>query len=448
MKINKKIYLFILLLLLITCITPEKKYYSAFTMIPGTERKMKTPGFWISLHTNPDKLIMNRSQIKNFNNTVNSVKNVVLYENIYEGDKLKNQIIKIYDYISKQKLYFYNGKKPFKSYYDSVLSNINVESINNEINVKFGIIIKYTNQRALPSYDLLNDIRGEYFFDSLQMSALDIGTPLAVLHKSKDNNWYFVHGPISDGWVEAGSFAFSSKKIISYYINKNPFTVITDPKADIYMDKGLLKHIDYARMGVRFPLNRIIDKNTAEILIPYRNDKGYLIIKKGYILKNSINIGYLNYTPRNIIIQAFKLLNTPYGWGGMFGEQDCSKFLNEIFATAGIILPRNSSAQAHAGEIIGEFNKDTENEEKIQIIKEKCIPGVSLFKLDGHIMLYLGEYNNNFYAVHSIWAYREKKGPADTIRLINRTAVTDMSLGDKTKKGSFLDRLIIINNVN
>ncbi len=40
------------------------------------------------------------------------------------------------------------------------------------------------------------------------------------------------------------------------------------------------------------------------------------------------------------------MLNQPYGWGDMYGEQDCSRFLQMVFATVGIMLPRDSKDQA------------------------------------------------------------------------------------------------------
>jgi len=36
--------------------------------------------------------------------------------------------------------------------------------------------------------------------------------------------------------------------------------------------------------------------------------------------------------------------------------------------------------------------------------------GISLLKLDGHIMLYLGEAYGKPYAIHEFWAWREPNG--------------------------------------
>ena len=55
------------------------------------------------------------------------------------------------------------------------------------------------------------------------------------------------------------------------------------------------------------------------------------MIQKGYINFKEANIGYVPYTQRNALNLAFNHLNSPYGWGGANGEQDCSGYLGQIF---------------------------------------------------------------------------------------------------------------------
>ena len=151
---------------------------------------------------------------------------------------------------------------------------------------------------------------------------------------------------------------------------------------------------------------------------------------------------------RNIIEQAFKLLNEPYGWGDMFGEQDCSGFICEVFSTFGITLPRNSGTQAKIGDIRGKFNDSTSVNEKINVIKEKGIPGVTLLRKNGHIMLYLGLYNDNPYIIHETWAYPKKLGLKERKILINKVVVSDLFLlGENTSAGSPIERINVITNV-
>ena len=125
----------------------------------------------------------------------------------------------------------------------------------------------------------------------------------------------------------------------------------------------------------------------------------------------------------------------------MYGEQDCSRFLQEVFATVGISLPRNSSEQAKVGRRLAQFVQETPEEEKIAILKAQAVGGITVLPMKGHIMLFLGMVGERPFAIHATWAYRERRGNNDVVRVINRVVVTDLSLGEGTKKGSLLKRL-------
>ena len=171
-------------------------------------------------------------------------------------------------------------------------------------------------------------------------------------------------------------------------------------------------------------------------------------MKKAYVKRESVNIGYLAYTPRNILDQAFKLIDAPYSWGGAYGEQDCSGFLQKVFATAGIFLPRNSAAQAEAGVLLSSFEKQATDEEKMNILSGKAAGGVTLIYMDGHIMLFLGMYEGKPYVIHDIWGYRERGLQGDEARIIGRVSVTGLNLGKDTSSGSLLRRVISISNIS
>lgn len=449
---------FLLLLIIIffisnSCLLREVTYNSALTMLPETTREMKTSGFWISMINNPDKVILSETQIIQLNTIIekeiDSAKNILLLYDVFDGNILRDQIQKHFDYISKSRLFLSNGKRPDNNFYKNIKENIDLENIPDKIEIQYGIIIKYSDQRVLPTGQQLTDIPRELFFDNLQMSALDIATPVAVMHKTKDKEWLFVKSPRTDGWIKKDNIVLCTKKQLDNYLNKKLFVVVTNPKCEIYFDEKLTDYYEYARMGVLLPVKEKSNNQVIEIIIPYFDDNFNFIEKKAYVNKSDINYGFLQYTPRNIINQAFKLINTPYGWGGMFGEQDCSKFLYEIFACIGIYLPRNSSVQSKIGEIIIDLEKidNLNDKEKLKIIKEHCMPGISLFRLTGHIMLYLGWFNDKPYVIHSTWGYREKLPAQERIRLINRVTVSDLSLGQSTKKGSLLHRINRINNV-
>ena len=221
--------------------------------------------------------------------------------------------------------------------------------------------------------------------------------------------------------------------------------MVISPKADIFLDAELKVYSEYVRMGASFP---IIDGNekVVEIKLPVRSSDGTVMFERAFLKKEDTSSGFLDYTPRSIIDQAFKLLNAPYGWGGMYGEQDCSRFLQEVFATVGINLPRDSKDQAKIGTLVKAFDVNVKDEEKLDILKQAFV-GATILPIKGHIMLYLGQVDGYPFAIHATWGYRERALHGDRVRVLNRVVVSDLSLGEGSKKGSLLRRLKSINIV-
>jgi len=54
----------------------------------------------------------------------------------------------------------------------------------------------------------------------------------------------------------------------------------------------------------------------------------------------------------SLISLVNRLVGAPYGWGGLYGNRECSATLQDLFRVFGLWLPRNSSDQAKAGQSI------------------------------------------------------------------------------------------------
>ena len=113
----------------------------------------------------------------------------------------------------------------------------------------------------------------------------------------------------------------------------------------------------------------------------------------------------------------------------MYGEQDCSRFLQMVFATVGINLPRDSKDQAQVASTAVDFDQKSNDAVKIAAII-KAPAANTLLSMKGHIMLYLGMVNGKPYAIHDT-----------TANAMDRVIISDLSLGQGTKKGTLLRRL-------
>jgi len=416
--------------------------------IPNTIREMKTAGFWIAKIKDPDRIILDAKAVEEFNRKVERELNLIINPLTeparHNGKTIKNDLQKEIESFSKGKFYTANGKAADKSFYEAIRQNINLPRIKNQINARFGFLSHYDNQRLLPTDELLTREEGDVEFDELQNSSLDVGTPLVILHETNDGLWAYAQAPSSCGWFKKEKIAFCSEAEFKELLSSKNFVVATQAKTDIFLDENLTKYYDYVRMGAKFAFNETASPQVFEIIIPSRMEDGKLLAQKAYIRKQDANIGYLSYTPRNIIEQAFKLLNSPYGWGGANGEQDCSSYIQEVFTTVGISLPRNSSAQAKTGTALGNFKGGSETEEKLKVIRQEAIPGATILQMKGHIVLYIGMYKNAPYIIHETHGYGQRINSENISWIVNRVIVSDLALGEGSKKDSLISRIINI----
>ena len=421
------------------------------TIIKDVTRKMKTAGYWISKIQNPDKEILTQKQIKEKNEEL--FKDLIYLNNIETFPEdikikpLKKQQKKIFN------IFYY------RKYIDGSLNPISKETVNNIYNnikipnaktlkAKYAISVRYSDIRLLPSQTNFLYDETTYDIDRAQVSSLDIGTPLIALLSTKDKKWTYVITYASEGWIKTEDIAFTTKETFLNWINEEKFVVVTSIKADIYTNKEMTRYYDYVRMSTKLPILEDSNKDIVCVKIPKATNKGNLIFEKAYLYKKEINEGYLKYTQRNVLEQAFEQINAPYSWGGYDGEQDCSTFIRQIFGCFGLILPRNSLAQIKSGNKQIELKKELSDSQKNEEIISKTTPAISLLYLPGHIMLYIGTENNTPYIIHAIWGtehFISKK--ESVVSFINKVIVSNLSIGEGTSKGSLLQRIKKVNTL-
>ncbi len=435
------------------CASHEGLYPVAPALTEGTAPEMNTPGYWTGLLDDPDEIIIPAAGIAPFNEAVRKetgkIKDIAHYPATYKGQWLRETFAAGLQSHAARRYFTLDGKRVRADFFEEISARMNVEIVPEEVTVRFGCVVAYANQRILPTGSGLYSGKNNHNFDRLQNSALDIGTPLAILHESTDGKWLYADSPLSAGWVRAEDVGLCSREQLLHYTSAEPFVVTLRAKTDIFLDENLRKHHAYVRMGTRFVCRPSGGaQGVVEILIPRRVPDGTCLFTSGFVAVRDIHPGYLPYTRRNVITQAFQLLNAPYGWGGMFGEQDCSRFVQEIFATVGIQFPRNSSQQARVGRLVGSFDEGTSEQARLQTIVRDAQAGISLLQMNGHIMLYLGLVDGRPYAIHDMWGYAEHDRGRQRLRVVNRVVVTHVLLGSGSNSGSLLERLITIRVVD
>ncbi|MDR1941530.1 MAG: SH3 domain-containing protein, partial [Endomicrobium sp.] len=327
------------LVIITSCASPQKNIIKnssgktlticpAPTAFQDVDRIMKSPGYWISKLQYPDKIALNKQEIDALNaKTVgrNSYINDIRYfQTRYYRKSAADAHRKNVAVFSK----YYDGysDKPVEiGYFEEIEKNIDYSLFSSTVAVKFAMTVKYAELRVLPTRERLFSSLDTLDLDRMQITQLDLASPLAVLYSTKDKEWHYVVSEIAEGWIEKDSFAFCKQETIRDYKKWTKIAVTVSPKSDIYKNSNMTDLFDYVNMGTVVPIANVAG-DVAEIRIPSADSKNSLVFKKAYISLSDISIGYLKYTQRNVLIQAFKHLNSPYGWGGMNGEQDCSSF--------------------------------------------------------------------------------------------------------------------------
>lgn len=297
---------------------------------------------------------------------------------------------------------------------------------------KPGIIIKRTDIKIQPHENIVLEPNNKHL-DMNQMTALNIYDIVDIKEETK--NWYYINSSTADGWIKKSDVALiKNRKEISNIKNSKNFILVNQS----YLETEFNVHDDRASfveffLGDKIPLSQDYYDEYPQpgykIKIPVKNKDNYVEFIDGFIaLNKEIEKNYLNYTRKNLLKTAFKMLGEAYGWGSRLRRRDCSSYIMDIMKIFGIKIPRNSGIQ----EIAGNFN--CIKKENIDI--EKIKPGDILY-MKGHVMLYIGKDKEKHYVIHSGAGYSEK----NEIKNVYSVFIMDIEKTLKSGKSTYIDAL-------
>ena len=431
-------------------------------LAPGVKDFMLDPKFWIKQKNNLDKPIINEKRKKNFieeSYKRASSKNLKWdFCNIeeYPSTISKGTLFKMMeDYSDPEKFkntdyYNIHGELVSKKSKEEIIELTGFDYIPDKIRVRFGLIIKRVDVRAFPSDEVFAKKPETIDQDMFQLTALSVGTPVAILHMSKNSSWCFVQASRYRGWVKSEYIAPARKRGDLYkYLDKKEKLVVIDSRIETEPNpfKPKISNIGF-QMGDDIPL--VDDSEIPEsipsdnlqaqspegcyvISLPVKDKEGYLKILPALIARSQgVNEGYLSYTRKNLIKQSFKLLGERYGWGGLFNRRDCSRFIMDIYRSVGLQIPRDAGQPQEKippGKVIEFRGTVRERKEKLKMLD----PGDPIY-MKGHVVMYLGDYNGDYYVIHAGSGYGKKEAK-DKIQPITVHGVFVMKVDQYMKSG-------------
>jgi hypothetical protein len=321
---------------------------------------------------------------------------------------------------------FGENLQPLKAnFFDDIYKRSNFEEFAT-LNKK-AITLKRLNIRAFPTIKpLLMDPKkaGEGFpFDYLQNSLIAANKPILVSHYSRDREWVFVETSFTYGWVKSADIAFIPQKYTQLYEEAQK-EFLTKDGIPIYDRKG--NFLFRSRIGMMLAeISEDSGSYTVLTIGKYKNTQAYYMQSK--LSKDLAHKSILKFNKKNIIAIFKQVSNTKYGWGGMYGQRDCSSTLRDFYAPFGLWLPRNSYKQSKVGKVISLVGLS--DDEKLNMIKEKGIPFKTLLYKRGHILLYVGIKKGRVIVFHNTWGVKTDKNGVEGRFLIGKSIFSSLKVG-------------------
>lgn len=419
--------------------------------LPGSRPEHRQVGFWIGRLRHPDGIVLSAEAIAELGQRALARGEAGgRIDLLAPPDSLSSMLTHMAEELRRVRglaengtLVTLNGAAPSRSLFASIEAV--QESYEPSTNLRY--VRGPTSLRRLATETGLYEVPVDAGFDQLQSSTLRPGEMVREVGKHPQG-WVLVQTAYASGWIrEEELSAPVSEASAGRYLHASSFVAVTSDRAAVWDTPQALHPLGAADIGLRLPLlSREAGRDRLRVLWP-----GPFGLVEGWMDRSDAHVGYLPLTQRNVFVQALRMLDQPYGWGGRGGGRDCSSFLMDLFAVFGLLLPRHSAAQAASGTQAIEVPPSWRSRQARGIestahvldqILDADVPRLALLHLDGHIMLLLGRDGSDYYAVHDFSGYRVPCRPGhDTKMAVDRVAVTSLDLGEASERGSFASRL-------
>ena len=288
-----------------------------------------------------------------------------------------------------------------------------------------GVALRTANLRAMPtSHPLIGDpsAPGQGFpFDRLQNGLVLGGEPVWLSHRSASGRWIFVWTAAASGWVLDRDVAPVAPELAAALPRMTPVAVVRE---GFPIRTGDGRFLFAGRIGMVLPSAGGDGTGRLRVLVPAgRNADGTVAFQTVVLERGQAVPIPLDPTVAHLAGLASRMLGLPYGWGGAFGGRDCSAFVRDFFTPFGLWLPRNSRAQAAAGQRID--LKGLEPAAKARRIVRLGRPFATLLVKPGHVALYVGaDAANAPVVLHAVWDLGARERGAAVRRHVGHAVLT------------------------
>jgi cell wall-associated NlpC family hydrolase len=324
---------------------------------------------------------------------------------------------------------------------------------------RYGMIVQRAALRTFPTDTRVFTVRDDTDIDRFQETAEFPGTPVLIVHTSRDGRWLFVVTPRYAAWTHRENVAEGSAVEVLTYGTRMPNRVVTGSTirtvftpeqpavSQLQLDMGIAVPV-LSDHPADQPVNGQSPYASYVVDLPIRQPDGKLAFSPALIQRIAdTQDSYLPLTEANIIRQAFKFLGERYGWGHDYDGRDCSGFVSDVYRSMGVEMPRNTSKQADSpGFAHQTFGDKDSHDARLKAVLALQVG--DLVYIPGHVMMVIGKLNGAPYVIHDTAgiSYRDGKGGTRSVKL-NEVSVTPLLPLMLDDKHSYVDRMTSIVHV-
>jgi cell wall-associated NlpC family hydrolase len=410
--------------------------------VVGVYEEQLKADFWIARAPSSHKVVLDSRAIAEQNLRLQqldpSVRNVEGLPASLTRDQVKGWIERLSQRPS-QPLFDERGHALSSADLDQLMSTLALDTLAEGTPTRYGLIVKRADLRTFPTWMRVYDSRDNTDIDRFQESALFPGTPVAIVHESRDHQWSFIVSALYAAWIQKSFIAEGSAQEVFAYAHHSPYLVVTGPTVKtVYTPAQPQVSELQLDMGVRVPVlsdwpqSKPVNGQhpyTAHVIeLPVRASDGSLRFTPALLAKTAdTSPEYLPLNQSNLLQQSFKFLGERYGWGHSYNARDCSGFVSEVYRSFGVQLPRNTKDQAVSPALHRiAFTAADSHERRLAALRELQVG--DLIYIPGHVMMVIGHENGTPYVIHDTTgiSYRGKNGDVTRV-VLNGVSVTPLT---------------------
>lgn len=309
-----------------------------------------------------------------------------------------------------------------------------LDRIPSEVTPRFALAVRRADLRSYPTSARGRSKPGDTDIDRFQESALFPGTPVAVLHETRDGRWAFVLAPHYAAWVAADALAVGPREEVFAYA-ASATRMVTGPAvrtvqaplapalSDLVLDMGVAVP-EVTDWPPTAPVNGQGALGALVVRLPTRAADGALAVREALLPRGAdTHVGPLPVSRANLLRQAFKFVGERYCWGHGGSGRDCSGFVAECHRSLGLVLPRNSKDQAAC---TASFRRTvipaTAGRDERLAALASLAPG-DLIHVPGHVMMVVGADDLGPWIIHDSHAATVRGPDGMPLRLPTNSVV-------------------------